>query len=127
MTVHQTGAGLDLRARIPLLSGADGATLAELDQRLGRVHVHAGETVVRRGDTGDRLYLVASGRLRVFVEEDDGLRVLRELGSGAALGELALLTGTPRSATVVAVRDTELLELTADVFHSLLERDSGFA
>ena len=127
MTVDQTSAGRDLLAKIPLLSGADPSTIAELVQRLERVHVEAGEVVVRQGDAGDRLFLVASGRLRVFVEDDDGPRVLRELGSGAALGELALLTGEPRSASVVAVRDSELLELTADAFESLLERDAGFA
>jgi NTE family protein len=127
MTVDQTSAGRDLLGQIPLLSGAEPSTIAELVQRLERVHVEAGELVVRRGDAGDRLFLVASGRLRVFVEDEDGPRVLRELGSGAALGELALLTGEPRSATVVAVRDSELLELTADAFESLLERDAGFA
>jgi predicted acylesterase/phospholipase RssA len=55
------------------------------------------------------------------------VRTVRELGAGAAIGELALLTGAPRSATVQAVRDGELLELDAEVFHALLECDPGFA
>jgi predicted acylesterase/phospholipase RssA/CRP-like cAMP-binding protein len=127
MTVHVTAAGRDLLAKVPLLVGADSETLAELVRRLNPVHVEAGEIVIREGDAGDRLYLVASGRLRVFVDDADGPRVVRELGSGGALGELALLTGDPRSATVQAVRDSELFELDAEVFHSLLEADSGFA
>src|SRR5262245_61837545 len=127
MTVHVTAAGRELLAKVPLLAGAGSETLAELVRRLNPVHVEAGEIVIHEGDAADRLYLVASGRLRVFVEDEDGPRVVRELGSGGALGELALLTGEARSATVQAVRDSELFELEVDVFHSLLEADSGFA
>jgi NTE family protein len=83
--------------------------------------------LIRQGDAADRLFLVRSGRLRVFVEGEDGPRVVRDLGAGAAIGELALLTASPRSATVQAVRDGELLELDAEVFHGLLESDPGFA
>jgi NTE family protein len=105
------GAGVEhaLLADVPLLAGADEHTLAELARRLRPVAVHAGETVIRQGDAADRLYLVRSGRLRVVVDDDEGLRTVRELGAGAAIGELALLTGMPRSATVQAVRDGELL------------------
>ena len=128
MTIRQwTGSAEDLLAQVPLLSGADPETLFELERQLRPVEVCAGEEVIRQGDEADRLFLVHSGRLRVLVEQDDGPRAVRELGAGAAIGELALLTGSPRSATVQAVRDGVLLELDAEVFHSLLERDSGFA
>ena len=116
-----------LLADVPLLGGADEHTLAELARRLRSVAVHAGEIVIRQGDAADRLYLVRSGRLRVLVDDEEGVRTVRELGAGAAIGELALLTGAPRSATVQAVRDGELLELDAEVFHALLQRDPGFA
>ena len=79
---------------------------------------------MRQGDAGDRLFLVRSGRLRVFVENEEGVRAVRELGAGSTMGELALLTGARRSATVQAIRDTELFELDADVFHALLQHDS---
>lgn len=116
-----------LLAHVPLLAGADDETIAELSRRLRPVEVRAGEVVVRQGDPADCLYLVRSGRLRVLVDQADGLRTVRVLGPGAAIGELALLTGTPRSATVQAVRDGELLELDAEVFRALLERDAGLA
>jgi hypothetical protein len=77
----------------------------------------------REGDAGDRLYLVVSGRLRIVAERDGRERVLTTLGPGAALGELAVLTGAPRSASVQAVRDTELLELEGGRFAELLRRD----
>lgn len=124
---QQTGSEHALLANVPLLAGADEQTLAELAHRLRPVEVHAGEIVIRQGDPADRLFLVRSGRLRVLVEQEDGLRTVRELGAGAAIGELALLTGAPRSATVQAVRDGELLELDAELFHALLQRDAGLA
>ncbi len=77
----------------------------------------------REGEPGDSLYLVVSGRLRVVAERDGVDRVLTTLGPGAALGELAVLTGSPRSASVQAVRDTELLEIEGGRFAELLRRD----
>jgi predicted acylesterase/phospholipase RssA len=127
MSVDEIAAGRELLAGVPLLAGADGETIAEIDRLVRPVHVHAGDDVVRQGEPGDRLYLVRSGRLRVFVEGAEGLRAVRELGPGATIGELALLTGAPRSATVQAMRDSDLLELDAEVFHDLLRRDPEFA
>lgn len=127
MTVEQIGAGRDVLAGAPLLAGADPATLTEIVRRTRTVHVQAGEVVVREGEAGDRLYVVLSGRLRVLKWDERGPRVVRELGTGAALGELALLTGEVRSATVQAVRDSVLLELDGDTFRALLRQDTGFA
>ena len=124
---QQVGAGPELLSSVPLLAGAAEQTLVELAQCLRPVEVRAGEVVIRQGDPADRMFLVRSGRLRVLVDQEDGLRTVRELGAGAAIGELALLTGAPRSATVQAVRDGELLELDADVFDALLHRDPGLA
>jgi predicted acylesterase/phospholipase RssA len=125
--VEGSAAPRELLARAPLLAGAEPETLDELARRARPVRVQAGELLIREGEAADRLYLVRSGRLRVLVERDDGPRAVRELGPGAAIGELALLTGSARSATVQAIRDSELLELDAAVFHDVLDRDAGFA
>jgi NTE family protein len=77
----------------------------------------------REGEPGDTLYLVLSGRLRVVAEREGEQRVLTTLGPGAALGELAVLTDAPRSASVQAVRDSELLELDGEHFAELLRRE----
>ena len=82
---------------------------------------------MREGDDADDLYVVLRGRLRVIVDADEGERTLRVLGPGAAIGELALLTGAPRSASVQAVRDTTLLQLSRERFVELMERDARFA
>ena len=87
------------------------------------VRLHAQEWLFREGDPGDCLYVLESGRVRVVVERDDELRVLTTLGPGAALGELAVLTGAPRSASVVALRDSDLLEIDGARFEELLHQE----
>jgi len=84
--------------------------------------VPAGGWLFREGDPGDALFVVRTGRLEV-VQNDV---VIRVLGAGAALGELALLTGGERSASVRARRETEVLKLGRDDFAALLE-DPAFA
>ena len=91
------------------------------------VRIRAQERLFLEGDLADRLYLLVSGRLRVLVEGDDGPRVLRLLGPGAAIGELAVLTGTKRSASVQAVRDSELLQIDSERFRELVHSDSELA
>jgi NTE family protein len=127
MKVEPISASRDVLAGAPLLAGVEAATLDEIVRRMRTVHVDAGEVVVRQGDAADRLYVVLSGRLRVLRRDEDGTRTLRELGGGASLGELALLTGEVRSATVEAVRDSVLLELDGATFRALLEQDVAFA
>ena len=113
-------------ADIPFFAALDEATRLELAGQLESVHVAAGQVIFRQGDAGDGLYLVVSGRLRVSVAGDipgDGPeRMLYDLGRGAIVGEMALLTDRPRAATVSAVRDSDLLLLRVSSFTSLLER-----
>jgi len=112
---------------VRLLRGLDPTALAELARRADTLTVEAGAYLFRRGDAAHELYVVQSGRLRVLVEGDDGPRIARELGPGEAVGELALLTGSSRSASVQAVRDTELLAIDADLFDALLIDDLAFS
>jgi predicted acylesterase/phospholipase RssA/CRP-like cAMP-binding protein len=109
-------------ADIPFFAALDQATRLELARELEPVDVAAGQVIFRQGDVGDGLYLVVSGRLRVSVAADGPERVLYDLGRGAIVGEMALLTDRPRAATVSAVRDSDLLLLRVSSFTSLLER-----
>jgi CRP-like cAMP-binding protein len=75
--------------------------------------VDAGETLFCAGDPGDALYIVARGRVEVLQAPQptiSGERVIAKLGEGSAFGEMALLSGAPRTATVRAVTDVELLQ-----------------
>ncbi len=110
----------------PLLSRVSEHALDELTADARERRLDAREWLFRAGDAADACYVVVSGRLEVVVDSEDGPRVARVLGPGSAVGELALLTGEPRSAAVRALRDTRLLELDAVRFGALLERDPAF-
>ena len=71
-----------------------------------------------QGDPAADLYIVLAGRLRAFV---DG-QPRRDISRGEVVGELALLSSQPRTATVRAVRDSHLLHLPAQAFHDLVDR-----
>jgi NTE family protein len=117
--------GRTVFADAPLLRGASARALEDLVHAGREVRVDARAWLFRAGEAADRLFVVLAGRMQVVAPEDG--RVLREVGPGAALGELGVLTGTARSAGVRAVRDSRLLELDAASFVRLVESDGGFA
>jgi predicted acylesterase/phospholipase RssA len=119
----ETTTGAAVLARVGFLAHASPETLAELAARVRRVTVHAGDWLFRAGEEAEALYVVGTGRLRVVAEDGGAGRVLQEVGPGGVLGELALLTGSARSASVQAVRDSELYELAADAFAGVLRAD----
>ena len=99
-------------------------TLQFLRQHAQWVALAAGEALMRQGEPGDSAYLSVSGRLRVYMTGDDGVaRAVRELGRGEVIGEMSLYTGEPRSATVVAIRDSVLARLGKPAFEQLIARD----
>ncbi|HET6168350.1 MAG TPA: DHA2 family efflux MFS transporter permease subunit [Marmoricola sp.] len=102
----------DSLADLPLFRGLSPEDLKALDDAAEDVEIDAGTDLFRQGDPGDALYVLRAGRLEVL----QGDVVLTELTRGAVLGELALLTGERRSASVRAVRDSRLTRLTADHF-----------
>ena len=101
--------------------------------RLEPVRIESGEWLMRKGDPGDALYLVETGRLEVVRGDgpdsgldDEAIEILRVLGPGATVGELALITGDPRSASVRASRDTGLLRLSFEDFRELMTTVPSF-
>jgi NTE family protein/lysophospholipid hydrolase len=105
-----------------LFGELDEQALWDLESRLEWLTLRCGTLLFREGDAGDDVYIVVNGRLRVVTTDRDGReRVLEEVGRGGAVGEVALLTGEPRAASVLAVRDTDLLRLTNAAFEQLLE------
>ena len=98
--------GVEMFAPLPL------ATIENVSRRVDAVHVHAGETVVREGDFGDRFFLVAEGRLDVRCERG----AYPPVGTGDVFGEIALLQDVPRTATVTARDDCLLYALDRESF-----------
>lgn len=87
--------------------------LVDLVSECEVVALYGGEVLFRQGDGGDDMYIVVSGRLRVVSVAPDGSEtLLAELGIGETVGEMAVISGEPRSATVYASRDTQLARLT---------------
>jgi small-conductance mechanosensitive channel/CRP-like cAMP-binding protein len=83
----------------------------------------AGEHVVHQGDPGDALYVIRSGTALVRVRTPDGAdREVARLARGEFFGEMALLTGEPRSATVVAIEDLETLVVFKEAMQGLMQR-----
>ncbi len=97
---------------VPLFAPLPVAAVENLTLRLDTVGVRAGEDVIRQGDDGHRFFVIDEGRVEVLV---DGTRV-REEGPGEFFGEIALLHDVPRTATVRALQDVQLVALDRDEF-----------
>jgi hypothetical protein len=99
-----------------LFDDIDGELLDALAVRSAEVEAQKGDVLVAEGDPGDALYVVMSG---VVTIQREG-KVVAQLGSGQAFGELALVDGLPRQATVVAEKQSLLLRLPRDTFDAAL-------
>ncbi len=115
-TAAQRVAGLPLFAGIPAFRVA--STLA----RGSTIEVAAGQAIIRQGDPADRFYVILDGSVEVTRSEQPGATPvrLRRLGPDDAFGELGLLTGAPRSATVTAETPVRLLALGGPAFLDLV-------
>ena len=114
-----------LFARVDFLSALGAEDLSRIAETAEIRPYGQGSVVVRRGDAGDSLFVVASGRLEILDEPVDG-RPARAIGAreiGDYVGEMSLLTGAPRPATVRAVEETELAVLTREVLRPILVAD----
>lgn len=101
----------------------DESDLPALCEEAELVSLPGGETLFRQGDLGDSVYIVLSGRLRVVLElSGGGRRFLGEVTRGESVGEMAILTGEPRSASVLGIRDTALLRLSKEAFDRIVEK-----
>jgi predicted acylesterase/phospholipase RssA/CRP-like cAMP-binding protein len=119
--VRDAAAKFQLVLRDRFLSGADPATsdplLAALAREVDWVNLRGGQVLFRQGDPSTSLFIVVSGRLRAITQQPDGtVKVLNEIAAGEAIGEMGLITGSPRSATILALRDTCLAALSHEAF-----------
>ncbi|MFZ3028823.1 cyclic nucleotide-binding domain-containing protein, partial [Rhodoferax sp.] len=104
-----------------MLGEVDADAMQLLRRHLTWLELAAGDTLMVQGEPGDAMYLSISGRLRASVLGDDGVeRMVREMGRGEVIGEMSLYTDEPRTATVVAIRNSVLVRLAKSEFTSLL-------
>ncbi|HKY29684.1 MAG TPA: mechanosensitive ion channel family protein [Pyrinomonadaceae bacterium] len=91
-------------------------------------HVFApGETVIRAGDPGSSMFVVHNGRVCVQLSENGRARTVATLQDGDFFGEMALFTGEPRAANVVALEETEVLEIGHDAMKKLFDSNPDLA
>lgn len=101
---------------VPIFRGMSKTALFAVARQSVEVSLPAGATVVTEGDPGDSLCVIVEGK----VDVRKGDRVVAELKAGDFFGEISLIDGEPRTATVVATEDLSLLTLSSSNFDTLL-------
>lgn len=111
-------------AALELFKAFDAAALREVASEVEWKRLEAGATLFAQDEPGDCMYVLMRGRLRVKVDQPDDIPdIVEELAEGTTVGEMALLTGRPRSATVTAIDDCDLLQISRAAFDRLAQRN----
>jgi uncharacterized circularly permuted ATP-grasp superfamily protein len=113
---------LTMLQQVKLFHGIDPAELHLIAQHLSEQAYAAGDVVCREGDPADRLFLLLTGAVHVYVERDGKAITYNRLQAGECFGEMALLEETTRSATVQAEAPVRCLTLSKQDFLDLLQR-----
>ena len=117
----------ELRA-LPVFSGLGPRNLVKLIPALELRSYPKGSTIVKQGDAGDSFYVVRRGNVQVILDRPEkSPAALASLGPNDGFGEMALLTGEPRNANVVAETDVDAWRLPKDAFDVLLEENLSLA
>jgi len=124
---QDTAETIQLLASCNLLRHLPPEDIEELLPYVRNRSLAAGEVLFRTGEPGDALFIVARGSVEVVEGDGSAAHVLAELGPGHAFGEMALLNGGPRTATVRSQGATELLAIEKQDFDVLVARDREFA
>ncbi len=112
-----------LLLEIPLFALLDDHEREELAAQLQVLQFKAGESICQYGDPGDAVYVISSGEVEVFFKNDTGERIVLERAKrGDFFGEISLLDGGHRSASVEVVEDAELLRLGRDQLEDFLRK-----
>ena len=109
-------------ARVPLFAELDAAAISDIMGLLRAQVAEAGETIVRAGDPAHSMYFIAAGEVEVALKKE-----MLRLGVGQFFGEVAVLRRAHRSATATALTRTNLLVLSAQDLHALMQRDPRIA
>jgi len=96
------------------------SALRGLGRNLATIVLAKGDNLFHQGDAADRIYVVVTGRLEVVLERADGVQHIARVAKGAVIGEIGLIAGGTRSATVRAVTACELVSIEAEAFLRLL-------
>jgi CRP/FNR family cyclic AMP-dependent transcriptional regulator len=113
----------DVIKNVPLFSGLSREDLAKVLGKMEEQSYGAGTLIFSQGDKGDAFYLIQSGAVQVVLESPGGgTEVMAVLGPREWFGEMALLSGEPRSATIVAIKETTTWRLSRGAWDELIEK-----
>jgi small-conductance mechanosensitive channel/CRP-like cAMP-binding protein len=118
---------VDALSRVDVFRALDAQKIDRLSRRLRMVMFGPGEVILRQGDPGDSLYVVRSGQVVVQIGFGGGPKTVATLTTGQFFGEMSLMTGESRSATVVARSDVECYIVDKEAFQEILETQPELA
>jgi CRP/FNR family cyclic AMP-dependent transcriptional regulator len=110
-------------SKVPLFSGCSNRDLQTISRVVKDIDHRAGTVIAREGEPGVGLFVIVEGEAEVTI----GGKKKAVLGPGEFFGEIALLDGGPRTATVTAITDVKLLGLTEWVFRGLMQEHPSIA
>jgi CRP-like cAMP-binding protein len=114
----------DLR-KSPLFQGLSDQEIQQLMDMAEPVTLHAGEALMKQGEPGDAAYVVIKGEFEIRKQTGQSLIKIDMRNPGDVVGEMALLSHAPRSATVISVTDSETLRIPKGAFEKLLSSSSS--
>ena len=109
---------------LPKLFGElDDAMLRDLEAKMTWLHLPRGHVLCYQGEISDSFYIVISGRLQVLIRDGAGQsRQVGEISQGESVGEMGVFTGDPRTTTIIASRDSELVQFSKEEFEEFSTR-----
>ena len=110
----------------PLFSDFSEAELRAVIRGLRLLTFEPGDIILSEGEPGETVFVLATGAVKAFVRNPEGsLRLVREMGEGSFFGEISILSGAPRTATVTAAARCEVLELDRPTLDEIADRHPG--
>ncbi|NJN80490.1 MAG: cyclic nucleotide-binding domain-containing protein [Anaerolineales bacterium] len=119
-----------LLRQVPLFADLSPIDLQQIAKLSSEHHAEAGEVVFEEGEIGEEMYVIVHGEVKVMIRQSDGTeKEIAKRKIGDVLGEMSIISGEPRSASVIAAEETHFLCLDKKTFESLMRErpEVGFA
>jgi len=114
---------IDYLKKISFMENLPRVTLAKVVRFLENVNVAGGEEIIRAGDRGDSMFIIQEGEMEISYGQKESKKVLRVVGKDDTVGEIALLTGQRRTASVKALTPARLIKLNKEGLDKMLAED----
>ena len=107
--------------KVPLFSNLSQTALNQLEDRVKLITYNQGDKIFSEGDTGDSLYIIRSGFVKVSKNQDNVQKIVAYISHGNYFGEMALIEDEKRSATISAFTKTEVVQILKEDFEELIQ------